>query len=501
MPIPTSGAPLGRQPGKPHNPFYQDEEYATNSNVAPTLPPTPETAAPSYQAPESSRVPFSWDLEEEDLAPVAPPALQQTVATPPPLPNAPMPVQHAVQEVAPVAPEPTYSHNEEPEEILEEDSLAMLQNAYESYPPEIQESIDSLLALFSNDKVSEIIMNGPATIMYKSGGERIHESSINFGTVEIYHNVINQFLLTYTSTNDRIGTAEFLIEGQLELFDEDDAPPVLARVHIVAPPAKEIATVTIAKKSRVSYTVDDIVNTGAMTPSMGEFIKALTRARVTMVISGVSGSGKTTLLEAMSQEFDPNDHVIVVEDTPELRIPSPSTVYLHARSPRPGADKSDGVSMEWLVRATNRMRPDRIVVGEIRGGEMADFLIAANSGADGSITTLHAATPRMALDKMLSLVMKSPDAGTRSETIVNRDIASIVGIVVQTSLIDGKHVITDIEEISNTVSDKTGQISTQPIFTYDRNTRRHYAATNPTSNLRAYMESRGVAIDQAWFQR
>lgn len=478
MPIPTSGSPLGRQPGKPHNPFYRPEEVE-----APQTTPEPVYVAPPVQATppplpvEDPYVAPSWSEPVEETLEPAPAAVVPSVPVPAP------PV-----EIANV-----------PEE--DSDDYTALEKAYDSYPPAIQESIDNLLDLFSRDDVSEIIMNGPAAIMYKARGERLHEESINFGTIETYHNVINQFLLPYTNTNERIGVTPYLIEGQLELFDQEDAPPVLARVHIVAPPAKEIATVTIAKKSRVSYTVDDIVATEAMTANMGEFLKALTRARVTMVVSGVSGSGKTTLLEAMSHNFDPNDHVIVVEDTPELRIPSPSTVYLHSRSPRPGKDAGEGVSLDWLVRATNRMRPDRIIVGEIRGGEMADFLIAANSGADGSITTLHAATPRMALDKMLSLVMKSPDAGTRSESIVNRDIASIVGIVIQTSLIDGKHVITEIEEVSNTVSDKTGQISTQPIFTYDRNSRRHVVATNPTSNLRAYMESRGVAIDQAWFQR
>lgn len=492
MPLPTSGYPLGRQPGKPHNPFISSEEEVVDETPLPVIAPTAQTAPAAPSVPQESV--SSWDEPEEAAAPIAVPEATQAVQ---PAQASQPPSMVAQPHPSPVTP----SSGMVPEDELPKEDYNALEKAYDSYPPSIQESIDNLLDLFSRDDVSEIIMNGPASIMYKAGGERLHEDTINFSNVETYHNVINQFLLPYTNTTERIGVTPHLIEGQLELFDQEDAPPVLARVYIVAPPTKEIATVTIAKKSRVSYTVDDIVATGAMNASMGEFLKALTRARVTMVISGVSGSGKTTLLEAMSHDFDPNDHVIVIEDTPELRIPSFSTVYLHSRSTRPGEDKKEAISLEWLVRATNRMRPDRIIVGEIRGGEMADFLIAANSGADGSITTVHAATPRQTLDKMLSLVMKSPDSGTRSETIVNRDIASIVGIIVQTSLIDGKHVITDIEEVSNTVSDKTGQISTQTLFTYDRNSRRHIVASNPTSNLRAYMESRGVAIDQAWFQR
>ena len=366
--------------------------------------------------------------------------------------------------------------------------------------PEALEAAELLLDAIRSDDSTEIIMNGPGEIMMKQDGARYHLPEIVFEDGDTYHRVINEVLLPYTDTRDRVGPKSYLVEGQLELpllEDYTDEPPMMARVHIIAPPVVKYAKVTIAKKSRYSLTLDDIAAKGSMTREMAEFLKACAVGRVCIVFAGLSGAGKTTMLEAISHHFDQNDRVIVVEDTPELRLPIADTVYMTASSNRPGVHPEDTVTLEWLVRATNRMRPDRIIVGEVRGPEMSEFLVAANSGADGSMITVHAGDPRRTLDKILGLAMRSE--GSKNEMSVRRDIASTVQLVVQLGLIDGHHVVTEIEEISNTIRQENGAIASTPIFAFDRNTMRHRAANRPSEQLTSFLAQRGVEVKTSWF--
>lgn len=391
-------------------------------------------------------------------------------------------------------PSPEYIADQDEEEY---DQPNAVQNS--PFPPEIEESIELLLQAIASDDSTEVIMNGPNEVMMKREGVRYHIPDIKFHDKDMYHRVINEVVLPYTDTKDRIGDYSYLVEGQLELHVEDDGPPMLARVHMVAPPVVPHAKVTIAKKSRYAITLDDIQSSGSMSRGMGEFVKALALGRTCIIFSGLSGAGKTTMLEATSHHFDQNDRVIVVEDTPELRLPIADTVYMTASSNHPGADPNDVVSMEWLVKATNRMRPDRIIVGEVRGPEMSDFLVAANSGADGSMLTIHADNPRKCLDKILGLVMRSE--GAKSENAVRRDIASTVQVIVQLGLIDGKHKVTHIEEISNVINQNTGLIASTPIFEYDRSLGRHIPRNRPSEELTGYLAQRGVNLNPAWFQQ
>lgn len=366
------------------------------------------------------------------------------------------------------------------------------------FTKEVEESAAVLLQLIGGDESSEVLMNGPSDIMYKSAGARYHVSNIDFHDIETYHRVINEYLLPHVDTKERITDHSYLVEGQLTLTDDPNMPPQLARVHIVAPPVVAAAKVTIAKKSRTSLTVDDIVARGSMTRSMGEFLKSVARGRATIVFSGLSGAGKTTLLEAVSHHFDQNDRIVLVEDTPELRLPAADVVPMTTTSSKPGVDPASVVSMEWLVRMTNRMRPDRIIVGEVRGGEMGEFLVAANSGADGSMTTVHAADPRRTLDKVLGLAMKAE--GAKSETSVSRDIASTIQLIIQLGLIDGRHVITHIEEVSHTIRQETGVIATTTIFEYDRATDRHIARNPPSEGFISFLGQRGVNLSHDLFR-
>lgn len=378
------------------------------------------------------------------------------------------------------------------------DPTALIRYALKDFPEDLIPSVEAFFDLVDDDEVSEILMNSYNKIGYKKKGHRLRAQKINFQDTETYHRFINEILLPLTDNPDRIDGSNYFIEGQLTFPSTDpDQPPVLGRTTIITPPVVINAKVTIAKKSRISYTLDDMRDFGTMTDNMMNFLKCLAHGKATVVFAGVSGAGKTTLIEAMSHYFDSNDRIIVVEDTPEIRIPSGDVVNLVAKTSRPGLDEKEEVPMEWLVKATNRMRPDRIIVGECRGGEFAEFLIAANSGADGSMTTIHASTPRQALEKMVSLAVKN--ASSKSESSVIRDINSTVQIIVQADIVDGRHVISSILEVSS-MQNASGKINSHPIFEYDQMTQRFIARNQPSDDLKVFLERHGVELPPQWFR-
>ena len=366
------------------------------------------------------------------------------------------------------------------------------------FAPEVQQSAQALLDFIGDDECSEVLMNGPNEISRKVKGARFHCGEIMFGDASSYHDVINEVILPYCDTSDRIDGMNVLIEGQMELPSPSGRPPMLARVHIIAPPGVKYAKVTIAKKPRTDFTLDDMVSVGSLTREMAEFLKAIARGKATFVVAGPTGSGKTTMLQAMSHYFDPNDRIIVIEETPELRLPLGDVVYLRATLEKPGMSPSEVYTLAFWARQANRMRMDRIVVGETRGGEMAEWLIAANSGAEGSATTVHADSPRRTLDKILGLA--SSGRGSMGEDQLRKEIAATVDIVVQCSLIDGRHVITGIAEVVNTVTQQTGQILLSDIFTYDRAKQVHESRGRPSDGFITQLGNRGVPLNASWFR-
>lgn len=406
------------------------------------------------------------------------------------------------QPEAPTESFPNFGYDEGDDQREEDADEDAIEQELSALSKEVQESITLLMEEILSDESSEVIMNGPDSIHCKRNGQRIHLTDIDFGDIKTYHHIINKFILEYCDTNDRIHENAYIVEGQLEIYGDDDEneSPMVARVHVVAPPAVRFAKVTIAKKARQQFTLDDISARGAMNSNMHEFVKAIARGKLTTVISGLSGSGKTTFLEAMSYYFDKDDRVVVAEDTSELSFPLPDVVYMVSSKPKPGdSDKQNPVSLDWLVQQANRMRPDRIVVGETRGPEIAEFLVAANSGADGSMTTLHAQDPERAWMKMANLASKA--SGNRSELSIVRDIASTVQIIIQTALIDGQHIVTHITEVSTTVSQQSGKIALNPIFEYDRRLGIWKNLGRPSEDLKSFLSARDVTVDLAWFQK
>lgn len=364
--------------------------------------------------------------------------------------------------------------------------------------PRIRNAAQALLDFIGDDECSEVIMNGPNECSRKVRGGRYHCPEVTFGDADTYHEVLNEVVLKYCDTQDRIDGTKVIVEGQLELPGGPGRPPMLARVHIVAPPGVKYAKMTIAKKPRIEITIDDMAASGTLTHDAADFLKAVARGHKTFIVSGATGAGKSTLLQAMTHHFDVNDRVVVVEETPELRLPLGDVVYLKSSLELPGMDPKDIYTLEFWVKQANRMRMDRILVGETRGPEMAEWLVAANSGAEGSATTVHAESPRRCLDKVLTLATKS--VSSTSETQLRREIAATIDIIVQVGFLDGRHVITAIEEVSNTVAEKTGQIQTNTLFEFDRAKGAHVVRGRPSDEFAASLALQGVPLNPAWFR-
>jgi pilus assembly protein CpaF len=235
-----------------------------------------------------------------------------------------------------------------------------------------------------------------------------------------------------------------------------------SRVHVIIPPlALNGPKLTIRKFFRNKLTTDDLLRLGSLSRQMAEFLELMVKFRANILISGGSGSGKTTLLNVLSNFIPDNQRIITIEDAAELHINKNHVISLESRAA--SAEGTGAVSIRELVRNTLRMRPDRIVVGECRGGEALDMLQAMNTGHDGSLTTIHANTPRDALARLETLVlMAGVELPSRA---IREQIASGINIVVQTSrLPDGSRKVTHITEVSGI--GENAVFMTQEIFVF-----------------------------------
>jgi pilus assembly protein CpaF len=219
-----------------------------------------------------------------------------------------------------------------------------------------------------------------------------------------------------------------------------------SRVNAVIPPvAIDGPNLTIRKFSREKLTVEQLMAFGSITKPMSDFLRACVLARLNIIISGGTGSGKTTLLNVLSSFISPTERIVTIEDAAELRLDQEHVVRMESK---PATVEGRGtVTIRDLVHNSLRMRPDRIVVGECRGGEALDMLQAMNTGHDGSLTTIHANSPRDALSRLETLtLMAGMDLPLR---VVREQIASAMDLVVQTSrLKDGSRKVTAITEVA-----------------------------------------------------
>ncbi|MDI3513855.1 MAG: pilus assembly protein CpaF [Rhodocyclaceae bacterium] len=307
-----------------------------------------------------------------------------------------------------------------------------------------------LEALLEDDTISEIMVNRHDEIYVERNG-RLERHPGSFTSERAVLGVIERIV---TPIGRRIDEASPMVDARLK-----DG----SRVNAVIPPlAIKGPALSIRKFGRKLFSAGDLVALGAMSPQMGEFMRICVLHRKNILISGGTGSGKTTLLNVLSNFIPDGERIITIEDAAELRLAHSHLISLETRPAN--AEGRGQIAIRDLVRNALRMRPDRIVVGECRGGEALDMLQAMNTGHDGSLTTLHANTPRDALARLETLVLM---AGMDLPLTAVRDqIASAVDIVIQQArLPDGRRVVTAIVEVAGTES---GRIQMQELFRHEQ---------------------------------
>lgn len=323
--------------------------------------------------------------------------------------------------------------------------IAMFPKAVTTHPGFI-----TLTPLLVDDTITDILINGHKEIFVERDG-KLGLVPIRFDSeedVRSFGRAIAQ------SMGRELDPAKPYVDARL---------PDGSRVNIVSPPlAVDGTMISIRKFPDHHLTLDEMVSKDAMSKPLAEFLKACGRARVNIIISGGTGSGKTTLLNAITDYAEPSERIVTVEDAAELRIHKPHVVRMETK-PR-GSNMSDYevVDPRELVRNALRMRPDRIIVGEVRGAEAYDMLQAMNTGHEGSLTTIHANHPRDVLSRLENLLnMSMSNVPIRA---VRGQIASAVHLIIQVSRMkDGVRRVTFVSEVTGLEGDI---ITMQDIFQY-----------------------------------
>jgi len=345
--------------------------------------------------------------------------------------------------------------------------------------------LDELLA---DEAISEIMVNRHDEIYLERNG-RLERHPGSFTSDRAVLGVIERIV---TPIGRRIDESSPMVDARLK-----DG----SRVNAIIPPlAIKGPALTIRKFGRKLFSHGDLVALGALSAQMAEFLRICVQQRRNILISGGTGSGKTTLLNVLSNFIPDGERIITIEDAAELRLAHSNLISLEARPPN--AEGRGQVAIRDLVKNALRMRPDRIVVGECRGGEALDMLQAMNTGHDGSLTTLHANSPRDALARLETLVMM---AGMDLPlTAVREQIASAIDIVVQQARMpDGKRVVTGVVEVAGTES---GRIQIQELFRHEQLGRdtdgrslSRFAACNAVPAFYEALGGAGMALDLSIF--
>ncbi|MBS1249146.1 MAG: putative conjugal transfer protein [Chloroflexi bacterium] len=288
-------------------------------------------------------------------------------------------------------------------------------------------------ALLKDESITEIMVNGPRDVYVERDGKLV-KTNVIFEDDAHVKRVIDKIVLPL---GRRVDADSPTVDARL---------PDGSRVNAVIPPvAIDGPSITIRKFSEDKLQVEDIIEFGSISRTMSNFLNACVVGRLNVVISGGTGSGKTTLLNILSGFIPSDERIVTIEDSAELQLHQDHVVRLETKPPT--VEGEGEVTIRHLVRNSLRMRPDRIVVGEVRGGEALDMLQAMNTGHDGSLTTLHANTPRDALSRLETMSLM---AGLDMPLdVIREQIASAVDVIVQQArLSDGSRKVTFITEVA-----------------------------------------------------
>jgi pilus assembly protein CpaF len=325
-----------------------------------------------------------------------------------------------------------------------------------------------LEALLADETVNDIMVNGPKQVYVERRG-KLELTDVKFRDDSHVMNIASRIV---SAVGRRVDETNPLVDARLA-----DG----SRVNIIiAPLALDGPSISIRKFAKRRITLEMMAQQDNFSPEMAKVLMIAGRCRLNILISGGTGSGKTTLLNAMSQMIDPGERIVTIEDAAELQLQQPHVVRLETR---PANLEGQGeITQRDLVRNALRMRPDRIILGEIRAGEALDMLQAMNTGHDGSMCTIHANRPREALTRLENMVamtgVKLPAEAVRSQ------IAGAVNLIVQIARMrDGVRRITHITEVVGMEGDV---VTTQDLFTFE------YAGEDSTGRLSGIFKSAGL---------
>ncbi len=328
--------------------------------------------------------------------------------------------------------------------------------------------------LLARDDIADIMVNGANRVFIEVGG-KIQLTNVRFRDNAQLMNICQRIV---SQVGRRVDEASPICDARL---------PDGSRVNVIAPPlAIDGAALTIRKFKKDKLRIADLVNFGSISPEGAKVLEVIGACRINTLISGGTGSGKTTLLNCMTGFIELDERVITCEDAAELQLQQPHVVRLETRPPN--LEGQGEVTMRDLVKNCLRMRPERIIVGEVRGPEAFDLLQAMNTGHDGSMGTLHANSPREALQRIESMITMG-GYGLPSKTIREMMVGSIDVIIQAARLRDGSRRITHITEVLGTEGDT---IITQDLFVYE------ITGENENGKLIGKHRSTGIARPAFW---
>lgn len=369
-------------------------------------------------------------------------------------------------------------------DILEKRLQVVLQKMQLNFPPDQYKILrdgllDDLLGfgaiqpLVENKDYSEIMVNGPDIIFAEHKG-KLGETQIVFDDEDHVRWTAQRIVRPL----GRVLNREYpMVDARL---------PDGSRVHLVSDPSALLGTtITIRKFPEKRLTVPDLVNFGAFTAEVAEFFEACVVARLNIVVSGGTGSGKTTLLNVLSSFIPEDERIITVEDSAELQLAQRHVVRLETAPAIAGTKDSGKLEIRDLVKGTLRMRPDRLVVGEVRGGEAFDMLQAMNTGHDGSLTTVHSNSPRDAVARLETLCMMA-GMDLPIEVVRSQIAAAIDLFVQQARLKDGSRKVVQVSEMQGL---EGSNVTLQDIFVY----------RTPGQTAKGYSHEGGGSLDAAGF--
>ena len=377
------------------------------------------------------------------------------------------------------------------ETLVDDNGTAIPRNERTRLVKEIYNNViglGPLEPLLADPEITEIMVNGPHSVYIERKG-KLELSSTVFKDNEHLMNVLNRIV---SSVGRRVDEASPMVDARLA-----DG----SRINAIIPPlALNGPTITIRKFSKTPFSDADLIRFGSVSPKMMAFLEACVKGRTNIIVSGGTGSGKTTLLNVLSGYIPYNERIVTIEDAAEIQLRQGHVVTLESRPPN--LEHAGQITIRDLVRNALRMRPDRIIVGEVRSGETLDMLQAMNTGHDGSLTTAHANTPRDLISRLETMVLMS---GMEIPVkAIREQVASALNIIVQQARMrDGSRKITNVTEVVGMEGDI---VTLQDIFYFkpegmdsSGKLRGSFLATGIRPGFAEKLSENGVPIKDEWF--